>query len=77
MSAADICLNKEAVFYRNSPEDHNNAALMCRLLLYRVSLSVLFMARGGSVIFFRLVEAVRGGAKFHMNPLGPQQLAVF
>lgn len=75
--AANICLNKEALFYQNSPEDHNNGILMCRLLLYRVSLSVLFMA-WGRVFFFSFSESYKGwGGKFHMNPLGPQQLAVF
>lgn len=66
MSAADICLNKEAVFYENSPEDHNNAALMCRLLLDRVSLSVLFMV----LFFFSLVKAVRGGEQISHESTG-------
>lgn len=30
--AANICLNKEALFYQNGPEDHNNGILMWRLL---------------------------------------------
>lgn len=52
MSASDICLNKEALFYRNSPEDHNNASLMSEAAVVRGFSLCSLHAWGGGVIFF-------------------------
>lgn len=63
MSASDICLNKEALFYRNSPEDYNNASLMFEAaVVWDFSLCNLHV--GGVVIFFSSGDVRKGGPNF-------------
>lgn len=72
MPASDICLNKEALFYPKSPEDHNNAPLMFNhTVVWGFSLCGLHVGdKDGGM-------EVRRGTTFPMNPLGPQQLVKF
>lgn len=64
MSASDICLNKEVLFYHNSPEDYNNASLMFEAAVVR-DFSLCNLHVGGVVIFFLQGMLERGDQISH------------